>query len=263
MGEPERLEDIQQAIIQAASILHQHSRYYQFPMLLWPESLVNRMEAAGVAPYAKPGRMLPIDDGMWMQLAAGNGRGLTFEPPPIPGEFVDYLTILLNEHDRLSGHVSVLQGSPDKPDMSGVAIAQLQEAARGPLGFKSRHTQWTLQHVGRVMLDAIVKLLPPREWARIVNQVPPPVLERFRQRILESEFDVEVEVVSGKGLMREAEAMQARELFKEQLLSQTTAMERNSVENVEEEKRRMRGDMQEQASAMAPPAPQQPTPPAA
>jgi hypothetical protein len=134
-----------------------------------------------------------------------------------------------------------------------VAIAQLQQAARGPLGFKAKHAQWCLEHVGKVMLDAMVTWMEVEDWARIINQVPKPILEHIRKRIMSSEFDVVVEVVAGKGLAREAEGLRARELHQIGLLSKTTAMERNDVGNVEDEKKRQREDMQEDAAAMAVP----------
>lgn len=250
-GEPVRLEDLQQAVNRLLSILHNHARYYQFPMMLWPRSLVALMEKSGVSAYAKPGRMVPVDDAIWMQLVVNGGRGLTLQPPPVPPSYVELLRLLLGEIDRMGGNVGVMQGEAPNSNASGTMVAQLQQAAKGPLGFKARHAQWMLEHVARVTLDAIVKWVPESVWAEVCNQYPWPVLRHIRQRIKPEMFDVEVEIVTGGGVVKEIEKAESRELYKDGLLDRRTTMERCGVADPEAVERRINQEQGQAAPAMA------------
>ncbi len=215
-GEPMRMADVQTQINRLASILHNHARYYQYPMMIVPLELMELMKAKGLRDiFARPGRMIGVPRHIW-QTAVNSPlarQGFTMTPPPIPGEFVKLLEMLLTEIDRSGGYVDVLQGQAPAKDTSGIAITQLQNAAHGPIALKSMYTEWMLERIARLTLDAIVKWLPTSVWMKILDQYPESVVELVRQKIDPEQFNIEVEIMSGKGANRELEQQRMERLY--------------------------------------------------
>ncbi len=213
IGEPQRLEGVQMFINQIATTLITHLEFYRFPQEFWPQGLLDIVEAAlGGSWYQSAGVAVGIPDDKFKEFFIdGKRTSFAAERPELPGDMVGLMQLFFDLHDQMSGNVSVLQGRPPSADSSGVAIQELQQQARGPIGYKSAHMQESLKRLGMLMADAIIKYLPEWDWTRYLSKYPSGVAMAFRDRIKSLRFDISAEVVSGKGVIKEAEKQTAIE----------------------------------------------------
>jgi len=164
---------------------------------------------------------------------------------------------LLDIADRLMGHVEVLQGENPGGASSGVAIEQLRAEARGPLGFKSKYTEWMLERLVKLGLDAIVKWLPESVAQDICSRYPWPVLQTILARIDPKRYNISVEIASGKGINQLMDAERADRLYAAggpgRLIGRRTAQEMNDVPDPAGEEREIIEEDQA-AQAMLSPA---------
>lgn len=234
-GEPVRSEDVQQIINRVVSILHAHARYYQHPMEIWPQSLLERMKKSGIANWAKPGRVIGMPDKEWAALAASRQTGVFALPPPIPDSMVKLLEMMLNEHDRISGNVGVLQGAAPSADSSGRAIGMLQATATGPMGFKAMYSEWRSDRIAMLTLDAMVKWMPEDQWRQLMSELPWPVVQTIIGRIKGKKWKIKTEIVNGRGYNRQLNHQEALALYMEgqpaRLISREDAMMKMDLED--------------------------------
>jgi hypothetical protein len=252
-GEPVRLEDISRQINRLLTILDNHSAYYQFPQRYWPAETLAKLRAGNFQLHSRAGANIPLPLADWQQLIASGGiQKMTQQIPAIPGMYVNLLDRLLAEHDRISGDVDVRQGQAPFKGASGILVNQLQEAAAGPLQFKAKFTEYTVQRIALLAIDAMVKWMPEDEWAKIITSYERPVLRQFIQRMRLKEFNITVEVLAGKGVNNAVDSQNALTLYQAGLISKHTAMRRANVSNPDAELRRMRLELQEQLTGAVP-----------
>ena len=153
----------------------------------------------------------------------------------MPAAHVNLLQILLKLMDEESDNQDVLQGRTGPNVESGRAIGLLQSAARGVIGFKSLFTERAIQHSANIILGMIRDFMPESEWSKIVSKYPIQILRAIKDRAKSLEFDVEVQVVAGKGVSEEAEQNRALTLLASGLMSRQTAMEKMEINNIEQE----------------------------
>lgn len=257
-GEPYRLEDVQQLINRLWTIMFNHSRYYQFPMELWPESLLARIKNSGNQSWSLPGRCIGVPDQQWSEMAArGIQTGFFTQPAPIPAWMVNLLQMAMNEHDRLSGNTAVLQGNMPSANASGRTVETLKESARSVIAYKSMFSQWAFEHVGKVALDAIVKWMPESQWKAIFSGIPWPVLREVISMIESTKWNVQFTVYSGRGVVQEIANMEAMQDYAggapTRLASRQLTMERRGIPNPAREIKRI--DEENRAFGTAPGAP--------
>jgi len=245
-GDPERIEDLQQAINRLFTILHRHAKFYQAPMEFWPDDLFQDLKKKGVSPYSKPGRIIPVRRDIYqlmIQLGGQNGFGVINQVPQPPSFYVQLLEILLAEIDRLANFTDVLQGAAPGSDTSGRAIEALQAAARGPIAVKTAFTEWMLERIASLGLDAISRWLSEAKMAEIIDDFPLPVLREIRRRIKPDKFNIEVSIASGRGVNEAADAERALELYMQgdpaRLISRARAQAMNDVVDREAETRQI------------------------
>jgi hypothetical protein len=248
-GEPERLEDLQQLINRIASILHDHLKFYQSPETTMPQSMFNTLKKNDL--HAYPGRYKSVPDELYMQFG---GKIVTHEPiPPLPTTYVDLLNRALDLFQTLSGNQDVLQGQSPGADTSARAIEALQVAARGPIGFKSMNTERMLVHVTRLMIGMILDFLPEAKWVKMVGKYPVQVLRALRNRAKVMDYDVIIEVVSGKGNIRKQNQDLYLQLAQMGKIADVDLLKRLDIPNAEELSARNQQQMAAMAQAAAPP----------
>lgn len=251
-GEPLRLEDLQTQINLVLTILANHIRYYQWPMRYWPKSLFEKLKSNGFSLHSRPGMEIPIDDKMWLMAARGGKMSMVEQVPPVPEYYVRLLELYLNEHDRLSGNVGVRQGDPPSTNMSGKALNSLIGESKGPLQFKANFTEWMMERIAKLALNAMVDFLSIEQWGEIVDMYALPALERIVEGIASSRWDITVEIATGRGVNQAQEDERAMALYDRKLLSKQTSMERVRVRNPQQEKERIMDEAREEAQASMP-----------
>jgi hypothetical protein len=257
-GEPQRLEDIQQQVNRLLSILINYTAYFQFPQRYWKQSVLDRLRAAGVKIFSRPGAEIPIPDDMYDQLAAQGKMCMVQDIPLMPPQFINLLQLLLAEMDRMSGDVEVRQGVPPSASLSGKAIDSLRAESYGPLSFRSKFAEWAVERMARLSMDAIVKWMDEEVWQEILDGLSLPVIRMVRERLSDKRYDVMVEVSTGRGTTREQDQQRAVDLYQggapTRLISRETAMERLRIEDAKEEIKRIDTENAQAMMAAMPPA---------
>jgi hypothetical protein len=254
-GEPMRLEDISQQINRLLSILDNHSRYYQFPQRYWRQSTLEKLRVKGFQLHSRPGAEIPIPDEDWrIIMSVGGFDRMTQRIPSIPGAYVDLLERLLKEHDRLSGDVEVRQGVAPFSGASGALVDSLRQEAAGPLAFKSKFTEWMVERIGKLAVDAIVRWMPIEEWQKLESRFERPIWESMLPRMRMRSWNFRVETATGRGINTRIDEERAINLYQagapSRLLSRETAMARVRVPDPNAEGRRI--DSENQKAGMTP-----------
>jgi len=250
-GEPIRLDDVQHQINLVMTILSNHIRYYQWPMRYWPRSVFSKLKRMGFSLHSRPGMEVPIDDMKWMMMQKAGGASMSEPVPSIPPQYVNILQLYLAEHDRLSGNVDVRQGVSPGDRISGAAVDSLRTEALGPLAFKSRFTEQMLERIGYLAVQAMVDYYPPVEWRKICSNYPIGAMKRIVDRAAHNEWNITVQVVTGRGANRTHEKEEAMGEYSQGLRSKESTMRELGVDDPKEERRKMMEEQAEEAQAQA------------
>ena len=246
LGEPFRLEDIQLAINRELTTIINWGRFYAYPAQLMPASVHEALTRQGHKAHIRPGVCQSVPDNLWMKLtaAARGNPNFTIPAPPIPRDRVNVLVILLQEHDRLSGHVEALQGRTQSSQTSGVLFDQMRQEARGPLALKAKFLTSTVERLALLGIDSIVKWMP--RWMRleILDQYPPVFVDALVADMSPAKMDIAVEVSMSKGSAQRFKRAESRELFAVEAIDKRTLLEDHD-RDPDSILRRQRDDLQE------------------
>jgi len=181
---------------------------------------------------------------MKLTAAARGNPNFTIPAPPIPRDRVNVLVILLQEHDRLSGHVEALQGRTQSSQTSGVLFDQMRQEARGPLALKAKFLTSTVERLALLGIDSIVKWMP--RWMRleILDQYPPVFVDALVADMSPAKMDIAVEVSMSKGSAQRFKRAESRELFAVEAIDKRTLLEDHD-RDPDSILRRQRDDLQE------------------
>ena len=213
-GEPERMKHVDDLINRLVSAFVDYVRYFRSPQEIIPASVKRDMKCQKM--FVRPNRQIVMSDKKFENMVRLMGGNLSFTqtPPPLASGFIALWDRLLAEHDRLSGNVDALQGMPPGKGSSGVAIENLQTAARGVVSYKAQHEERILRRLARLRIHAIADFLPIHQWHRYIKKYPIPVLKHVlgRRSVKDLDMDIQVEVVKGSGSTRRFQQLQAMEL---------------------------------------------------
>ena len=191
-GEPERMYDLQDLYNRLWSIYHDYCLYYRSPEQMLPQSVVEAMKTELETLHSKGGRKLGVPDDLWINF---QGQILQqVQPPQLNDTFFRIMGMLKDEMDTLSGIVGVLQGEAKSEWRSGAMVDSLTNNARGPIGYKARHTSEALKHAAKISANLIIDYLPIETWAKRNKKYPPAILEAMRNRLKTFGFDITVDV---------------------------------------------------------------------
>jgi len=205
---PERLEDVQQLLNRLWSIIHNHLKYNQSPQQYMPQSMLNALGDKAEGLHSHPGRIVPVPDDIW-QMAGGKAL-FTENAATVPTVIFDLIQLATAEFKEISGHTDALTGNVPSGVESGRAIMALQGAARGTIGYMSLFTEKAVRQMVKLYVCMIRDYMSDQDWARGMSNFPVPVLQAIRSRTKELDFDIRVEVASGRGTSREIEKQEAR-----------------------------------------------------
>jgi hypothetical protein len=227
LGEPANVEPLQQFVNRLATNIFNIVRFYAYPAQVMPQSVKDSLERAGQALFSAPNTCMGIDDELYERFAQTmKGNGFTVPTPEMPESVIRLLNLMLEVFDRLGGNVDVMQGTPPSSSMSGAALAQLTANAKGPLGLKSKFSEHALTRMATLVIDALMRLMPEEEWAKHQREYPPHVFQAIREAMVETDWTVEVQLVSGRGANRAVNRANALEEWQAKLIDQRTALEK-------------------------------------
>jgi hypothetical protein len=238
LGEPARLEDVQQLANRVLSAISNLIRAGAYPQEYMPRELVEELEAAGVSPHASPNNIIPIDGVNWERYFGGRGRlGFAVDAPAVNETFIRLVDMFLRLVDELGGNVGVLQGRAPA-GTSGAAIDSLTSNAKGPLALKSEYAEQALSRVARLILDMALKFMPEEMVSKHFKSYPAGLLKYLRETVAAMEFDVNVEIASGKGANKRMDEEQALRRLQAGAITLETAQEQMGVNVALERQRR-------------------------
>lgn len=252
-GEPQRLEDLQMQINRLLSILIGYSLFCTFPQRYWRAStLENIRRLTGSKSLGNvPNADIPVPDPDYERMVQNGTAMLTQNPPVMPPQFMDLLDRLLAEIDNLSGNVDIRQGKVPSGVESGKAIEQLRTESYGPLAFKSKFTEWMVERIAKLGLDAIVKWMSEATMGEILDKYSLPALRIIRERMGYLKWDVRCEISTGRGSNQERNAAEALAYFDRQLLSKESTMDAVRIPNPKGEMKKIAAEQQALAMASA------------
>jgi hypothetical protein len=242
LGEPARLEDAQQLANRILSAISNLVRAGAYPQEYMPRELIEELEAAGVSPHASPNNIIPIDGANWERYFGGRGKlGFAVDAPQVNETFIRLVDMFLRLVDDLGGNVGVLQGRAPA-GTSGAAIDSLTSNAKGPLALKSEFAEQALGRLARLILDMAIKYMPGEVMAKHFQGYSAGLLGYLRGLVSDMEFDVCVEIASGKGANKRIDEEQALRRLQAGAISLETAQEQMGVNVALERQRRKEGE---------------------
>lgn len=254
-GEPHRLADISRQINKALTVLARHLERFQSAQMVMPATLFKRLQTAGLQDiFRRPSGIIPLPDNEYtLMIQRGGVKAMVNMPPPMDPAQVNYLTTLIAQHDVLSGNAPVRQGRAPFAGASGRTIEALTQAGEGPVALRAKWTEYMLEHLGRVGLDAAVRLMPESKWLKINSGWTVSAMREILRRLEQAHYNVTASVVSGRGTARAEQFNEALLLFDKGLQSSKTTMDKVGVENPSREAEQIeaeaRGGMMEGAPA--------------
>lgn len=233
MGEPKRLADISRQINSALGALSAHLNRFRAAQMVMPATLYKRIQAMGMQDlFRRPSGIIPLPDNAYAQMIQRGGfKAMVNEPPAMDASMVNYLTTLINQHDMLSGNAPVRQGRAPFAGAAAKTVEALKEAGEGPVALRAKWTEYMLEHMGRVGLDAAVRLMPESKWIKINSGWTVSAMREILRRLEQANFNVTASVVSGRGTARADQFNEALTLYGQELQSKKTTMTKVGVEN--------------------------------
>ena len=257
MGEPHRTFDLQNSINFVGQVLINRLLYSQYPIEMWPESLRKQYEGRGDStPRLHPGRRLWVSDETWAMGARNGWQGFLVAPPEVPTHLVAFWADLKAEHDRQSISTPARQGQLPSAGTSGKALDTLVAQASGPVAMRARFTEEMVERTSRMLMQFLVDHMPEQEWASYCSELTEAAFSVIWAKFRSLDFDVDSEIVAGKGHSRLVEEQKASEDLTAGAISMQTYRQKRGIEDSEGEDRRIVDRQRKLQSAAA--QPQQP-----
>ncbi len=189
-GEPERLEPLQKAYNSSLSSILEHRDAVTYaPKIAARELLNNNPEIARIG-FNDPRKILPVDGRL---LALGVDKVITsVQPPAMPADAWKTEDMIFNRFQYESDQSAVTRGDLPDSGMSGVAIGQLQNAAKTVITFKGMRLANMMESNARIMIGDLMECLTPKQCSQIVRQFPEEVWEEIFRRHANMDYDVEI-----------------------------------------------------------------------
>ena len=195
MGEPQRLQDLQDLYNSLLTIFINHFKQYKNPQLVVPASVLKEMNLSVNEAFKKSIQMWSVPDKLIGQFGSDIIKVLPV--PQLNQAAMSMFQIVRDEMDQVSGMTDTLRGET-KSDQSARLFSEATAAARGPIGYKAQHTNDYLKHLGKIVANLIIEFLPTSEWVRRNKKYPAPIIESMRSRLKRVGFDV-VPIVGANG----------------------------------------------------------------
>jgi hypothetical protein len=267
IGEPFRHRTMQDARSRNLTAMSDHSEVYKSATTWAPKSARELLPEEFKDSPSIMGAHLWIDDET-VKATQGKIMGV-IDPPALPPVHMLIDDKLKREINDSGGNMAAIQGQPSEhmANLSGVAIAQIQQGASSLASFKAKRMQQVINRTARLALHSILTRMKPKDWYKISRRFPMHVLELLATQILpDLEWSIRAKVSSGTGTTLAQKKAEAKDDFKTGLISKVTAQEACGRDpQLEEQRQQQEAAQQAQAqmqmAARMPQGQQQQSPP--
>ena len=215
MGDPHRLEDLQNMINRIASYILNTMRMGMFSEQMLPGTVYDFLDEKDSL-HRHPGRVIRMDDDLWLEyFSRAGGSSFIIEPPTVDNSWVNLLFGLISQFKELSGDTDALSGQPVSSEASGRLQENVEGAASRDKSYKAATLEHTFEWICRMLLDAIVEWMPDTEIDRYLSRYAGAVREAMRSRMKSGGYDLKVKGAQGRHAHQRmraqmADAMRAR-----------------------------------------------------
>lgn len=225
LGDPVRLEDTQNMINRVASYILNTMKMGMFSEQMLPGTVYDFLDERDNL-HRSPGRVIRMDDDLWIEYFSRGGSGsFIVDPPAIDSSWVNLLFGLINQFKELAGDTDALSGQPASSDASGKLQENLEGAASRTMAYKAATLEHTFEWICRLLLDSIVEWLPDEEWDRILSKYAGAIRESMRSRMKRGFYDLKVKSAQGRGAHDRIRAQKADAMFARGAITRETYLE--------------------------------------
>jgi hypothetical protein len=244
-GEPTRIESEQRDLNSL------HSAQIKNALLFRAPTMIGDLSVKELFPDQFKNAFMQPDKIYWADLSGLDGQPplQIINPPPMPPSVPQTKAELVKAMDITGGYAEVSQGSAQ--DLSGTAIAQLQNAATSTASFRFLYFEETVYRLSRLMLHSIVTRMDTPSLMRINRKYPAHIVDAIRQRAQGIEWNVKVEVSSNAGQVKAQKDAQTMQLFQAGLLDEESACDRLGLDFDQIQQRKQRINQQQQGAQAA------------
>ncbi len=213
MGEPFRLEDLQEEINRVASYITNNIRFFQNRQRMLPKSVLDAM-GGGTELSTNPMANWPIPDDLWHEFFQNQDPSkYVLEPAGIDGSWIAYLQVLLEQFKTLAGDVDAVSGQEPSPGSSGVAINELQVAGSRLMAHKAKSLKWVFEWIVRLTVQSLIDFAPDEEYDKYLAEYGPAVRVVLRTKMKTRKYNIRVDTAAGRATNDALESQKAQEEF--------------------------------------------------
>lgn len=250
VGEPYRLWKAQKARTRVLNNIAEHTDFYAKPISFISQSMYDSLVERYQDGAVKGGRTLVAPDDVYQ--AAGGKLNSVVDPPELSPALMTFEQILEQAIEKSAGHTDVLQGRAQSNVESGKMVEALTMNAASAIGYKSNRSGQSVYRMIRLMLHNLVWRLEVEDVAQVISKYKPGILAVIVERARKLEWDVEVTVSSGNGVVKVRRKQDAREDLAAQAITMETYRERAGIDHrVEQQREKQAVEDMGQLSALA------------
>jgi hypothetical protein len=249
-GLPQRLKSMQYGRNRALSNMVEHTDLFAHPIEIYPQSTWDQLPAKyKVQGARKSGMQCVVPDQIYQQ---AGGKIMVSQPPePIPVSLVQLQELLKGELSDRSSNPEVLQGKPPGNVHGWQAIQLLSQNAQSRFGFAVQWSADMVWRVAKLLLHALVDNLEVSDLMQVSRQYPAHIVAAIKQRASQIDWDIDVTINIGTGVIRARKKQEAVEAFNirdpltgEPAISMETLRDRLGEDNEQEAQRNARAIQQ-------------------
>ena len=180
--------------------------------MVMPASIKAMLEKSGNGAFQVPGLIIGVEDSDWPLVMDGSRTGFNVPPPQLPTNAIELLQLFIGIIENLLGHVGVRQGRPETSQQSGRSIIALQSASEAPVAMKAKHLRMSMERLGMIELDTLIRFLPEHTWRRILGQYDAGVVTAIVGRIKSCKWDIRFTIPGENAMSQETQSANAMAL---------------------------------------------------
>jgi hypothetical protein len=202
MGYAMLIADLNKTLDMMITIIKIFAQMYPWPMEIMPQSMADGLKN-NEDQRRLPGGRIRVPDSLYTQ--TGKLPEIYVNPPTMPEGMFKFIGMLVEWLDKFSGHTEVSQGQGTPDAKAGIAIQELISAAKGIFSYLSKHTEYAVGQMGKIVREQFTRAepdgkpwVPESEIGRILGLQDEPDLVRAYIKIwLRTPWVDDVESMAG------------------------------------------------------------------
>ena len=197
LGYATLIADLNLALDMLVTVLKVYVELYPWPLEAMPVSMADMLKNNEDQRRA-PGTRLRVPDAMYDK-PGFKGGDIYINPPPMPEGVFKFVEWVDKAIDKIGGYTDVMQGQGTPDAKAGVAIQELQSAAKGIFAYLSENTEHAVERIGVLAMELFTTgWVPESEVARILGLEDEPNLVRANMQVWrETKWACDVESMAG------------------------------------------------------------------